>query len=196
MLTTDLRSLVDRLERIDRAVDLACLSLERHDSPEIVDALADTCGEALRLGHELTLRVWYDEPWNELDTLHQIWVGIHATVSRITAIGVDARDGLIVAEALRYGMATLCIRTAALDAAQLQVLAAPGDATSISSAADAIDQLESAADTLFIAAVAADLVEPPSAGAEVTRLDAAHAVLTSTAARAARERASVRSRQS
>ena len=110
--------------------------------------------------------------------------------------GVDTRDGQIVAESVRYGMATMCIRTAALDAAQLQVAASPGDATSIFSAAGAIDELESAADTLFMAAVAADIRTGSPAGIGVSRLDAAHAVLTSTAARAARERASVRSSQS
>ncbi|MEE8601663.1 hypothetical protein [Euzebya tangerina] len=192
MLTEDLRTLIDRLERIDRAVDLACVSLERHYSPQIADALTDTCTEAVSLGHELTMRVFYDEPWSRLDTLHQIWVFVHTMIRRVAGHGVDTMDTMLVSDATRDGLATLCIATAALETAGLQVATTPRDATALRAASQAITDLAAAADHVFMTAVTA-MAGPEARG--VSRLDAAYAILTATAARAARERASVNAHQ-
>lgn len=192
MLTEDLRTLIDRLERIDRAVDLACVSLERRYSPQIADALTDTCAEAISLGHELTMRVFYDEPWSRLDTLHQIWVSVHAMIRRVASHGVDTVDTMLVADATRHGMATLCIATAALETAGLRVAATPRDLDAVRAASSAITDLATAADDVFMTAVTAS--DAPDLQ-RVSRLDAAYAILTATAARAARERASVDAHQ-
>lgn len=190
MIHQDLQTLLDRLDRITHALDLGCEALRRQapsrtDRSAVAEALVETCWESVRLGHELVQRLAYDDLWGDLELLLHCWQAIEVQAHQAhDALGVArAVDGpLEVACDVVVSLRAIIHAVAAIDAAQLQATARPRDAVALAQASAAIAQLEGAADRNFMDSLTAD---------EFGRLDAAMALLTTIAARAARERATV-----
>jgi hypothetical protein len=185
VLYQDLDELLNRLDRLDRALDMGCTSLGINPRPEVAGAVIDTCWEAVRLGHELTRRLAYDDLWSDLDTLVTVWGEIAAMTDRVRRLEPRALDVTQVASAQQQSLQMVERDVAALDAAQLEVSLRPRDPQALDRARVAIAVLEANADRCFVEALGDD---------RHGSLDAAMALLTTIASRAARERASVSSR--
>lgn len=182
MLNQDLTTLLDRMDRIARALDMGCASVGRTHRPDVAAALIEACWEGIGLAHELTRGLAYDDFWGDLDALCAVWVQVAAQTDQVDH--VDATAGPAVQMARTSSAAVQALRAAAreVDDAQLQVVARPRDPVATRQATAAIRRLEATADCLFVDALGDD---------RYGRLDAAMAVLTTVAARGARERAAV-----
>ncbi|MGI9017210.1 MAG: hypothetical protein ACR2HR_08935 [Euzebya sp.] len=186
MLYEDLNTLLTRLDRIARAQDLGCTSIRHNYRPEVAAALVETCWEGVRLGHELTRRLAYDDLWSDLDTLLNVWQQIASQTGRVAQLEIAAVEVAEVTQELMTSFVCISQAVAAMDDAQLRVRARPRDQQAMSTATAAIRTLEGFADRLFVDALSED---------HEGRLDAAMALLTAIASRAARERAAVSSRR-
>jgi hypothetical protein len=191
VLHEDLRVLLARLDRIAAAIDVGCDRIdagpEGTATPAVRDAMVETCWEAVRLGHLLTRDVAYDDLWGGLEPLVGIWRRIDAQAARVRLVDLRAVPASSLARTVADGLAALRAAVAELDDAQLQAVARPRDRVASRRAEAAIDGLEASADRAFVAALLDD---------RHGRLDSALAVLTSVAARAARERATASARRS
>lgn len=181
MLHTDLQALTDRLDRIAHAVDLGCDALDGGMRSSVAVALIDTCWEGVRLAHDLLRGIAYDDMWGDLLLLRHLWVRIDAQAGRVALHRTEALD---VRDAARD--VVICLDQVARAVAVLeadQALARAGDADARSRAVAALDDLEGAVDRFFVDSLAAD---------RHGRLDAALALLTTTAARTTRVRGALR----
>lgn len=172
--------MLDRLERIGGAVELGCLSVEHAYREDVAIALVDTCRECLRLGHEVTRRLAYDDLWSDLDILVAVWDTICDHVAAVSPVHGDAAEAAAVVHDILAGVAGL------VDAVRRLDTVVEGQAgRSTSGALGCVDAMAAHADRFFVAALADD---------RYGRLDAALAVLTTVAARAAKERAAIEGR--
>lgn len=181
VLYDDLETLMDRLDRIQGAVELGCISVGHAYREEVATALVDTCWEGIRLGHELTRRLAYDGFWGDLDTLAEVWLSIGAQTAAVTPVHPDAARAATVVDDTEFGLAAITSAVASMDQALGRWASDPNPSLR-QAALRTVATLEAQADRFFMRALAADVYG---------RLDAAHAVLTTVAARAARERATV-----
>lgn len=177
---------MDRLDRIQGAVELGCISVEHAYREEVANALVDTCWEGIRLGHELTRRLAYDDFWGDLDTLAEVWLSIGSQTAAVTPVHPEAAQAATVVDDIEFGMAAITSAVLTMNEALVPCTSRPGDPSSQAEALRAIATLEAQADRFFMRALADD---------RYGRLDAAFAVLTTVAARAARERATVMGRR-
>ncbi len=180
MLHEDLQTLIDRLDRIHGALQLGCDSLVGGHRAEVADAMVDTMWESVRIAHEMTRRLAYDDLWNDLTTIVAVWRRVEDDAQRLRTHDVRAVTMVGLSQMVADGLARIAEAVDELDAAQLITVARPRDADAARRAVRAIDDLEAAADRFFVGAL---LDEAHG------RVDAALAVLTTVAARAARERA-------
>lgn len=187
MLDQDLQTLLDRLDRISHALDLGCESLRRRsgghsDRPDVELALVETCWESVRLGHELVRRLAYDDLWCDLELLLHCWRSIAARAHEARGVALAAGEAMEAAREVVTALRVILDAVAEIDTTQLEATARPRDPAACTRATAAIGHLEGAADRYFMDSLTAD---------EHGRLDAALALLTTIAARAALERAAV-----
>ena len=184
---TDVRTTLTRLDRASRAIAVGCATLagqERHN-PALVLALADTAAEVVRLGHELTVQVAYDDLWEALPALVDRWSDISRDTAAVRACAVPHSEAVFAAEEMRRTTQRIANAAAEVDAVQVELAAHRRDAWARTRLDHALEEMESAADQCFVHG----LVEP-----QPERTDAALALLTCVAARTTRERATVRGR--
>jgi hypothetical protein len=189
VLHEDLKGLIGRLDRIAAAIDAALEvggEVSGATPPEVLDAMVDTCWESVRIGNVLTRSLAYADLWNDLDVLVHLWRRIDAQAGRVRLADARAVPAASLSRSLVDGLRAIADAVAELDDAQLVAVARPRDREAVGRADTAIAALEAAADRLFVAALLDD---------RHGRLDAALAVLTTVAARAARERAAVMARR-
>ncbi|WP_370326974.1 hypothetical protein [Euzebya sp.] len=182
MRDDDLTAVLDRLDRIARALDVGCTSLGHTYRDEVARVLLETCWEGIALAHGLTLEVAYHDLFGDIDALCAVWAQVAEQTAQVHAVEPAARDAVDTCRTTAAAVEALRAGASAVDDAQLQVTARPRDRHAARDATIAIRRLEATADCLFVDALADD---------RHGRLDAAMAVLTTVAARAARERAAV-----
>lgn len=185
--TTDVRTLITRLDRSSRAMAVGCATIagQEHPNPGLVLALADTAREVVALGHELTVEVAYGDFWEDLPALLDRWSDIACDTAAVRACAVPRSEAVLAAEDMRRTVQRIADAAEQVDLLQLEVAAHRRDGAALQRLEASLTEMEAAADQCFVHGL-----HEPFRG----RLDASMAILTCVAARTTRERMALRGR--
>lgn len=176
----ELDRLLQRVSRIVAALDAASARASTGGGPALSSAVLDTCWAAVGVASALTLAVAEDELWPDLSGLLGVWQHLRVAVRGVADSGlVDTGPPLVLLEQTLAALSDVSRLVTAAETAQRDLALRSGDRQAAAVLHTTLEDLEGCADRHLMCCLAS-----PVPG----HLEAAHAVLTAVAARAARER--------